>query len=254
MQRFAPRSQSGHYEGREYARENGSISLSVAAGADAAALKQAAAAAALALVEPTLEPTTVLGIGTGSTANAFIDLLGPLAHRFDACVASSEASAERLKGVGIPVLSLTAVDRVQCYIDGADEVDGARNLIKGGGGALTREKIVAAAADDFICIADDSKLVDQLGGFPLPIEVIPMARRLVSQAVLALGGEPRLREGFETDNGNQILDVHGLEIVDPDALETHLNQCVGVVCNGVFSAQRPSRVLLAGANGIRTLS
>lgn len=217
------------------------------------ARKRAAAAAALALIEPLLEPDTVLGIGTGSTANAFIDLLRALKHRFDGCVASSEGSAERLRAQGISVLDLTAVDRVQVYIDGADEVDPKRNLIKGGGGALTREKIVAAAADDFICIVDDRKLVPQLGRFPLPIEVLPMARRLVAQEALRLGGEPRWREGFTTDNGNQILDVHGLDIVDPEALERTLNNCVGVVCNGIFAANRPSRVLISSAEGITTL-
>ena len=221
---------------------------------DSAALKAAAAAAAVDLLTEHLEADSIIGIGTGSTANAFIDALAPLAHRFDACVASSAASEARLREHGIPVLALTAVERVQCYVDGADEVDGNRNLLKGGGGALTREKIVAAASDDFICIADDSKLVAQLGQFPLPVEIIPMARRLVTRELVALGGEPRLREGFVTDNGNQILDVHGLDIVDPPALEAHLNQCVGVVENGVFGAERPSRVLLAGPDGLQTLA
>ncbi|MEM1433695.1 MAG: ribose-5-phosphate isomerase RpiA [Pseudomonadota bacterium] len=217
------------------------------------ARKHAVAYAALELITPELEPETVLGIGTGSTANAFIDLLGAHRHRFDACVASSEASSERLKAQGISVLELTAVDRVQVYIDGADEVDPQRNLIKGGGGALTREKIVAAAADDFLCIVDDRKLVPRLGTYPLPVEVLPMARRLVAREAVRLGGEPRWREGFVTDNGNQILDVHGLDIVDPAALERTLNNCIGVVCNGIFAANRPSRVLISGTEGITTL-
>lgn len=223
------------------------------AAADSGQRKIEAARAALAAIEGSFEADSIIGIGTGSTANMFIDLLAAQKHRFDACVASSEASADRLRAHQIPVLELSAADRVQVYIDGADEVDPQRNLIKGGGGALTREKIVAASADDFLCIVDDSKCVDRLGRFPLPIEVLPMARRLVATAMLKFGCEPRWREGFVTDNGNQILDLHGLDIVDPAALERALSQQVGVVENGLFAAQRPSRVFIAGSAGIRTL-
>jgi len=211
--------------------------------------KQAAARAALDYVEA----GTVIGIGTGSTANHFIDMLADIKHKIDGTVASSEASAQRLKGHGIPVFELNGVDAVSVYVDGADESNNQLHLIKGGGGALTREKIVAAVATKFVCIADDSKLVDVLGKFPLPVEVIPMARSYVAREITKLGGNPIWRDGFVTDNGNVILDVHNLEIMEPAKLETELNQLTGVVTNGLF-ALRPADVLILGTDeGIRTL-
>ncbi len=197
-------------------------------------LKRSVAEAALAYIAPRLERTTVLGIGTGSTANCFIDALAAVRHRFDAAV-----------------LDLNAVDAVAVYIDGADEVNAARQLIKGGGGALTREKIVAAAAQEFVCIVDESKVVTTLGRFPLPIEVIPMARGLVGRAVRDLGGYPELRPDFTTDNGNLIIDVHELSITDPLALEQTLNNIPGVVCNGIFARDAADVVFIAGPNGVR---
>jgi ribose 5-phosphate isomerase A len=217
---------------------------------DQDAQKRSAAEAALAYIEPRLTPKTIVGVGTGSTTNFFIDALAAVRHKFDACVSSSEASTARLKGHGVAVLDLNAVDRVEVYVDGADETNGNRQLIKGGGGALTREKIVAASADEFVCIVDESKKVDVLGGYPLPVEVIPMARGLVARAMVALGGSPELREGFSTDNGNLILDVHGLSITDPAALEAEINNLAGVVTNGIFAAQAADLVLVATANGV----
>ena len=212
--------------------------------------KRAAAEAAVAYVKP----DSIIGVGTGSTVNYFIDLLADaMADRITAAVSSSEASSDRLNGHGIRVVDLNEVRRLDLYVDGADEANARLQLIKGGGGALTREKIVAAASREFICIADDSKLVQTLGAFPLPVEVIPMARELVAQALTDLGGKPRLRDGFVTDNGNQILDVHGLQIEDPVDLETRINQLAGVVCVGLF-AQRPADLLILGCDtGIRTL-
>ncbi len=204
--------------------------------------KRVAAAAAL----DYLSPDSVIGVGTGSTVNHFIDLLaGKTGGSVRAAVSSSEASTVRLRGHGIEVVDLNDAGRLDLYVDGADESNRALQLIKGGGGALTREKIVAAASATFVCIADDSKLVDVLGAFPLPVEVIPMARRLVTDALRELGGEPVLREGFTTDNGNLILDVRGLAITDPVALESEINQIVGVVSNGLF-ARRPADVLILG--------
>ncbi len=218
-----------------------------------AALKRSAAEAALAHIEPRLGPRTVVGVGTGSTADCFIDALAAVRHKFDAAVASSEASAERLRERGVAVMDLNAAASVAFYVDGADEVDPARCLTKGGGGALTREKIVAAAADEFVCIVDHSKLVARLGAYPLPVEVVPMARRLAAKALAGLGGEPEWREGFTTDNGNLILDVHGLDVADPTALERDINNMVGVVCNGLFAANRADLVLVAGPDGVRQL-
>ncbi|MBN7797063.1 ribose-5-phosphate isomerase RpiA [Parahaliea mediterranea] len=216
-------------------------------------LKQAVAQAALAYIETKLEDDTVLGIGTGSTANLFIDALAPHKGRIEATVASSEASAERLRSHGIPVFDLNAVDRVDFYIDGADEANRALQLIKGGGAALTREKIVAAVAREFICIADDSKLVHTLGAFPLPVEVIPMARSHVARELVKLGGDPVYREGVVTDNGNIILDVHNFAIAQPLGTEEKINNITGVVTNGIF-ALRPADVLLLGtASGVKTL-
>ncbi|MFV0278569.1 MAG: ribose-5-phosphate isomerase RpiA [Parahaliea sp.] len=217
------------------------------------ALKQAAAEAALAYILPKLEGDTVVGIGTGSTANLFIDALAGVKGRLNATVASSDASAERLRSHGIVVYDLNVVDQVDFYIDGADETNRALQLIKGGGGALTREKIVAAVAREFVCIADQSKLVHTLGGFPLPVEVIPMARGHVARELVKLGGDPVYREGFITDNGNIILDVHNFAIAQPLGTEEKLNGITGVVTNGLF-ALRPADVLLLGtASGVETL-
>ena len=202
---------------------------------------------------PYIKPDTVIGVGTGSTVNHFIDLLAAeMGDRVRAAVSSSEASSERLRGHGIKVVDLNEVGRLDVYVDGADESNARLHLIKGGGGALTREKIVAAASREFVCIADDSTLVETLGDFPLPVEVIPMARELVAYALRDLGGEPRLRNGTVTDNGNHILDVHGLAIDDAPALETQINQITGVVCNGLFAC-RPADVLLLGTDdGVQT--
>lgn len=217
------------------------------------AKKQAVAAAALEYLKPNLDNDTVIGIGTGSTANYFIDALAPVKGRFAVTVASSEASAERLKSHGMPVQVLTSVDRVDFYVDGADQANRALQLIKGGGGALTREKIVAAVAREFICIADDSKLVHTLGEFPLPVEVIPMARSHVARCLVGLGGEPVYREGFVTDNGNIILDVHRLSIAQPLALEEAINNITGVVCHGLFAHRPADILLLAGNTGVREM-
>jgi len=204
--------------------------------------KRAVAEAALEFVESGM----VLGVGTGSTTNLFIDALASIRDRLDGAVSSSDASSERLQRVGVRLLSLNEVDRLSLYVDGADEANAQRHLIKGGGGALTREKIVAAASDRFVCIIDDSKRVERLGAFPLPVEVIPMARRQVAAAIQSLGGEPRLREGFITDNGNEILDIHGMQIADAPGLESSLDGVVGVVTNGLF-ARRPADLLLVGS-------
>jgi ribose 5-phosphate isomerase A len=216
-------------------------------------LKRNAGAAALERIKPLLKNDSVIGVGTGSTTNYFIDALAPLRGHFDAAVASSEASAARLRQHGIAVIDLNAASEVLVYVDGADEVNAARQLIKGAGGALAREKIVAAAAREFVCIVDDSKLVDVLGAFPLPIEVLPMARGLAARALVALGGTPIWRQGFTTDNGNIILDVRGLDLTDPATMESRINDIVGVVCNGIFAAQAADVVLIAAADGIRTL-
>jgi ribose 5-phosphate isomerase A len=205
--------------------------------------KQRAAAAAI----DYLREGMVLGVGTGSTVNAFIDQLGPWVGRLAGAVSSSEVSTARLRSLGIPVLDLNETGELGLYIDGADESNPRRELIKGGGGALAREKIIAAAARTFVCIVDDSKLVEVLGRFPLPVEVIPMARQLVARELRKLGGEPRWREGVSTDNGNQILDVHGLAIHDPKGLEAAINQLAGVVCVGLFAA-RPADVLVVGSD------
>ena len=211
---------------------------------DQDALKKQVAEAALRFV-PEGE---IIGVGTGSTSNFFIDGLATLKDRIKGAVASSEATAERLKQHGIEVFSLNDVGNLSVYVDGADEVNSHREMIKGGGGALTREKIVAAAAREFICIVDASKQVKRLGAFPLPVEVIPMARSYVARKLVALGGQPEYREGFVTDNGNIILDVHNLDITNPIELETTLNNIVGVVTNGLF-AKRPADVVLVGENG-----
>ena len=192
----------------------------------------------------------VVGVGTGSTANCFIDALAARRDRLRGAVASSEASAARLRAAGIPVLDLNDIDELPVYVDGADEATRGRCLVKGGGGALTREKIVAAASLQFICVIDDTKIVDRLGRFPLPVEVIPLARRLVTRELEALGGRPVWREGFVTDNGNAILDVHGLDIADPAALESTVNQLTGVVTNGLFARRPADLLLVGGADGV----
>lgn len=200
-----------------------------------------------------LEDATVIGVGTGSTVNHFIDALTGIKARLEGAVSSSVASTARLKQAGIPVLDLNAAGELDVYVDGADEANQHLQLIKGGGGALTREKIVAAASKRFICIVDDSKLVKLLGHFPLPVEVIPMARSYVARELVKLGGRPDWREGFVTDNGNLILDVHGLTIIDPPKLETTINQLAGVVSVGLF-AHRPADVLLVGnADGVKVI-
>jgi ribose 5-phosphate isomerase A len=213
-------------------------------------MKIAAAEAALEYVEAGM----IVGIGTGSTANHFIDLLASVKGKIDGTVASSVASEERLKSHGIPVMDLNSAGELALYVDGADESDKHLNLIKGGGGALTREKIVAGASDKFICIADDTKLVDVMGKFPLPVEVIPMARSYIGREIVKLGGQPELREGFITDNGNIIIDIHGLEIMEPVKLEDAFNKLAGVVTIGLF-ARRPADVLILGTeNGAKVIT
>ncbi|MFZ5698532.1 MAG: ribose-5-phosphate isomerase RpiA [Pseudomonadota bacterium] len=213
------------------------------------ARKKAAALAATRYVDP----YAILGVGTGSTVNFFIDALAPLASRLKGAVSSSLASTRKLEALGIPVLDLNEVDEIPIYVDGADEVNHRLEMIKGGGAALTREKIIAAVAQRVICIADAAKLVDRLGGFPLPVEVIPMARSYVARELVKLGGRPAYRLGIVTDNGNHILDVTGLDLSVPAPLEERLNNIAGVVTNGLF-ARRPADVLLVGEDGgVRTL-
>lgn len=213
------------------------------------AQKKAAAEAALEYVET----GAVIGVGTGSTVNFFIDALATVKSKIEGTVSSSEASTERLKSHGIAVYDLNSVNEIGVYIDGADETNEHLHLIKGGGGALTREKIIAAASDKFVCIADESKLVPILGKFPLPVEVIPMARSYVARELVKLGGQPVYRDGFVTDNGNVILDVHGLEIIDPPTLETQINQIVGVVTNGLFAHRGADVLILGSPNGVRKI-
>lgn len=215
-------------------------------------LKQAVARAARDYVADRLPVGAILGVGTGSTANFFIDELAAIKDRLGGTVASSEATAKRLAGHGIRVLDLNDVDAMGIYVDGADEIDFSMAMVKGGGGALTREKIVAAVADIFVCICDASKRVQTMGRFPLPVEVIPMARAYVGRELAKLGGTPALRAGFVTDNGNLILDVHGLSITDPVALEQRINQIVGVVTNGLFAQRGADVLLLAAADGVQT--
>jgi len=200
-----------------------------------------------------IEPDTTIGVGTGSTVNLFIDALVRLKRRVAGAVSSSNATTERLRAAGIRVLELNDTGDLEIYVDGADEATAHRQLMKGGGGALTREKIIAAAARRFVCIVDESKVVDVLGHFPLPVEVIPMARSYVARQLVKAGGQPTLRDGFVTDNGNQILDVRGLRIVDPVALETKLNQVPGVVTVGLFAARPADVVLVGGSAGVRKI-
>ena len=217
-------------------------------------MKQAVGKAAVEQLKNKLESDSVVGVGTGSTANCFIDELAKIKHTFDGAVASSEATAERLKSHGIPVYDLNSVNQLDFYVDGADEFNERFELIKGGGGAMTREKIVAAVAKTFICIVDESKKVDILGEFPLPVEVIPMARSYVARELCKLDAEPVYREGFVTDNGNQILDVHNLEINAAVALEEKINNLVGVVTNGLFAARPADIVLMGTPDGVDILT
>ena len=217
-------------------------------------LKQAVAQAALDHILPRLDSKSVIGVGTGSTANFFIDALARHKMDFDGAVASSDATAERLKKHGIPVYELNGVNELEFYVDGADESNPRLELIKGGGAALTREKIVAAVARTFICIADQSKLVERLGAFPLPVEVIPMARSHVARELVKLGGDPVYREGVKTDNGNVILDVHNLMIGHAPELEAQINNIVGVVTNGLFAARPADLLLLGTSEGVKTLT
>jgi len=212
--------------------------------------KEAAAQAALDLVRPMLGPDVVIGIGTGSTANCFIDALVESDAPLRAAVASSEATAERLSAGGIAVIDATVAGPLRVYVDGADEAGPDLSLIKGGGGALTREKIVAAASEQFVCIVDDSKCVDELGAFPLPIEVIPMAEGHVRRRLEAFGGRPKRRPGFVTDNGNLIIDVEGLDLGHPQAMERRLNDVVGTVCNGLFAMRGADVLVVAWDDGV----
>ncbi len=218
--------------------------------ATADGMKRAAAQAAVAQIED----DWVVGVGTGSTVDCFIDALASIKHRIDGAVSSSQASTARLRGHGIRVFDLNGVDEVPIYVDGADEVTRQMHMIKGGGGALTGEKIVAALARRFVCIADASKLKGVLGAFPLPVEVIPIARSLVGREMVKLGGQPRLREGFVTDYGNLIIDVHGLSITDPVGLEGTINQIPGVVTNGLFARRPADLLLLGGPQGVQTIT
>ena len=213
-------------------------------------LKRQAAEAALDFIEP----NTIIGVGTGSTVNYLIDALAARKHDLEGAVSSSEASTARLKAHGIEVLELNHVADLPVYIDGADEIDAHLRMVKGGGGALTREKIIAAVADKFICIVDNSKVVGRLGAFPIPVEVIPMARSYVAREIVKLGGDPVWRQGITTDNGNVILDVHNFDIVDPVQLEQQLNGIVGVVTNGLFAKRGADIALIAGSNGIEKVT
>jgi ribose 5-phosphate isomerase A len=213
-------------------------------------LKKAVALAALTYVPM----GGIIGVGTGSTANYFIAELGKIKHKFDGAVASSESTAQRLKALGIDVIELNNVVELEVYIDGADEITRLLAMIKGGGGALTREKIVAAVSRTFVCIADQSKLVDVLGRFPLPVEVIPIARSYVARELVKLGGQPEWRQGFVTDNGNYILDVYNLQILQPAELETTLNQIAGIVTNGLFARRGADVLLLGSERGVKTLT
>lgn len=213
-------------------------------------LKRAAAEAAVSYIET----GTVIGVGSGSTVNYFIDALKNVKGKIEGAVASSDASADRLKALGIPLVDLNSINQIPLYVDGADEVNSFRQMIKGGGGALTREKIVAAVSKKFICIADQSKEVDLLGKFPVAIEVLPMARSYVARELLKLGGDPVYRMGFTTDNGNVILDVHNFKILNPVELEEKINNIVGVVANGIFAARKADVVLLATPLEVKIIS
>lgn len=212
--------------------------------------KQAAAKAACKFVQN----DAIVGVGTGSTVNYFINALAEIKHKIKGAVSSSEASTKKLKAHGIEVYDLNEVDSLDIYVDGADEITQHKHMIKGGGAALTREKIVSAVAKTFVCIIDDTKQVPVLGAFPLPVEVIPLARSYVAREIVKLGGDPEYRMGTVTDNGNHIIDVHNLSIIDPIKLETQLNQIVGVVTNGLFAARGANIVLIGGENGVTEIS
>ena len=213
-------------------------------------MKKAVGWAALGYVQP----NTIIGVGTGSTVNCFIDALASIKDQIKAAVSSSEASTVRLKALGIPVMDLNDVDAFDVYVDGADEINGQMEMIKGGGAALTREKIVAAVANRFICIVDSGKVVDVMGRFPLPVEVIPMAREFVARELRKLGGEPIYRSGVITDNGNQILDVHGLQITNAKQLEEQINNIVGVVTVGLFAHRSADVALIGSPDGVKTVT
>ncbi len=217
-------------------------------------LKRNVAQAAVEYALSCLQPDSVLGVGTGSTVDFFIDAIAPHRDRFRAAVSSSERSTARLRRLGITVLDLNEVEEMPLYVDGADEVDPGMSMIKGGGGALTREKIVASVAREFVCIVDESKVVDVLGKFPLPVEVIPMARNVVARKLRELGGEPRLREGFVTDNGCEILDVAGLRVTRPAEMEALINNIPGVVCCGLFAISGANLALVSTQQGVRRMS
>ncbi|MEH6575618.1 MAG: ribose-5-phosphate isomerase RpiA [Amphritea sp.] len=217
-------------------------------------MKLAVAQAAVEYIQPKLTKDSIVGVGTGSTANFFIDELAKIKHLFEGAVASSETTAERLKKHGITVYEMNSVDQMEVYVDGADEFDGRLNLVKGGGGALTREKIVAEVAKEFVCIVDESKKVDLLGAFPLPVEVIPMARSQVARELVTLDCMPVYRDGFITDNGNVILDLHGMEVEQPKELETTINNIVGVVTNGLFARRGADVVLMATPQGVTQIT
>ena len=212
--------------------------------------KQAAAEAALDFIEP----GEIVGVGTGTTTNFFINALSTMKGKVGGVIASSQASAERLRGIGLPVLDLNQTGDLSLYVDGADEATPHLQLIKGGGGALTREKIVASASRKFICIIDETKLSDYLGSFPLPIEVLPMAQSLVARRLIAMGGQPTLRHDFTTDNGNVILDVRNLDLTDPLRMEAQINLLAGVVDNGLFAARRADVLLVGSDSGVRQLT
>ncbi len=216
-------------------------------------LKQQAAQAAYAHVKEHFKAGSVIGVGTGSTVNYFIDALAEMKHDIDAAVSSSDTSTKRLQSHGIRVVDLNSVADVPIYVDGADEIDEHLRMVKGGGGALTREKIIAAVAQQFVCIVDTSKQVGRLGRFPIPVEVIPMARSYVGREIVKIGGDPVWREGTVTDNGNWILDIHNLDILDPVQLEQQLNNIVGVVSNGLFAQRGADLALVASSSGIETV-
>ncbi|TFL09305.1 ribose-5-phosphate isomerase RpiA [Pusillimonas caeni] len=216
-------------------------------------LKRNAAQAAVDYVLPLLGPDSILGVGTGSTVDLFIDALAPHKHRFRGAASSSERSSARMAQAGIAVFDLNQIETMPAYVDGADEIDAGLNMIKGGGGALTREKIVASVAQQFVCIVDESKLVEKLGAFPLPVEVIPMAMAAVARRLAQLGGRPSERKDFVTDNGCRILDVSGLDIADPAALEARINDIPGVVTCGLFAIAGADVALVSGQDGVRRL-
>tara|TARA_B100001029_G_C15041107_1_gene443682 strand:- start:67 stop:738 length:672 start_codon:yes stop_codon:yes gene_type:complete len=216
-------------------------------------LKLQVAKEAFNYVESLIERDTIIGVGTGSTANFFIEELGKISGKIEGAIASSEETARRLRSIGIPVFDLNTVGEVRIYVDGADEANQHLHLIKGGGAALTREKIIAAASKEFVCIADESKLVPVLGKFPLPVEVIPMSRSFVGRQIVKLGGDPVYREGCITDNGNHIIDIFNMEIKQPAAIETELNEITGTVTNGLFAKRRADQLFVGTTSGVRII-